>query len=335
LPGLGWRDRQPAALRAATLADDGRGNALFADEYIVRPELLNERVDWQDRAMAAEMPAAMAVKHITVCLQLCQCVDGGFHPSIGTYTYDESRRMLTAQACRLDGLAAANKPSPRSSRMGNLAGMATITGTDGPDNISGTDLNDLIEGFDGDDAIRGGAGDDTLRGNGGSDFIVGGAGADSIFGGKGDDFIFAGADDDTTDTLFGGVGNDNIHNNGVTDFTMDGGTIYAGEGDDKAWGDYGSDIIGMGAGNDYAYLYGGDDTASRVTETTIQSVIWATTPSLAVQATIPSTASLTTTFSTVAPAMTICSAAFMPTYWCFRRPAAMTQFGTSPAAKMI
>ena len=32
MPGLGWRDRQPAALRAAALADDGRGNSLFSGE---------------------------------------------------------------------------------------------------------------------------------------------------------------------------------------------------------------------------------------------------------------------------------------------------------------
>ncbi|MEH2166114.1 MAG: calcium-binding protein [Nostoc sp.] len=58
--------------------------------------------------------------------------------------------------------------------------MATINGTNGPDNLSGGvdffSFGDIINGFDGNDTIFGGDGDDTLIGGAGTDTLTGGGG---------------------------------------------------------------------------------------------------------------------------------------------------------------
>ncbi|MBN4001673.1 calcium-binding protein [Nostoc sp. LPT] len=81
--------------------------------------------------------------------------------------------------------------------------MATINGTNRPDNLSGGDdffsFGDIINGFDGNDTINGGdtfinndtidggAGNDTINGRAGNDILIGGTGTDSLTGGDGND----------------------------------------------------------------------------------------------------------------------------------------------------
>ncbi|MEH1873874.1 hypothetical protein [Nostoc sp.] len=60
--------------------------------------------------------------------------------------------------------------------------MATINGTNSPDNLSGGvdffSFGDIINGFDGNDTIKGKDGDDTLIGGAGTDTLTGGFGND-------------------------------------------------------------------------------------------------------------------------------------------------------------
>ncbi|MEH1928415.1 hypothetical protein [Nostoc sp.] len=60
--------------------------------------------------------------------------------------------------------------------------MATINGTNSPDNLSGGvdffSFGDIINGFNGNDTIKGGDGDDTLIGGAGTDILTGGFGDD-------------------------------------------------------------------------------------------------------------------------------------------------------------
>lgn len=138
-------------------------------------------------------------------------------------------------------------------------GADTISGAGGNDNLGGQDGNDLIDGGAGGDTLRGNAGDDTLSGGAGNDQIWAGAGdegRDSMDGGAGNDTIGGGAGDDTlkggagADILFGGSGDDELRGNGESEPETTANQIWAGDGNDKVFGDAGNDVMGGGEGND-------------------------------------------------------------------------------------
>ncbi len=113
------------------------------------------------------------------------------------------------------------------------SGRDTITGGDGDDYINAGGSHDIVNGGDGDDTIYGGSGRDTISGGDGDDYINAGNSDDIVNGGAGNDTIIGGGGKDTldggegTDTLYGGNSND----------------ILIGSGDDKLYGDAGSDEI--------------------------------------------------------------------------------------------
>ena len=121
--------------------------------------------------------------------------------------------------------------------------MATILGTDGPDEIIGTD---------GDDVIHAGAGDDHVHGGGGNDLICGGEGDDDLSGGEGNDRVLGGPGDDG---LFGGVGNDRLF--GGPGFDL----LSGGKGRDILRGEAEGDLLRGGPGPDEIFPGDGDDTA--------------------------------------------------------------------------
>jgi Ca2+-binding RTX toxin-like protein len=92
--------------------------------------------------------------------------------------------------------------------------VATIVGTDGPDNLVGTDGPDVIAAFSGDDDIIGLGGNDVVCGSGGRDAVRGGSGDDAIKAGGGHDRLKGEGGDDRLqgkggpDSLKGGRGND-------------------------------------------------------------------------------------------------------------------------------
>jgi hypothetical protein len=104
--------------------------------------------------------------------------------------------------------------------------VATIVGTNGPDNIKGTNGPDVI-------VAKGGK--DILNGRGGRDRICAGKGKDIVNGGRGNDRLFGGSKDDIMD---GGRGHDDI---------------FGFKGDDVIYGRKGNDFINGGAGIDSCY----------------------------------------------------------------------------------
>ena len=100
----------------------------------------------------------------------------------------------------------------------------TITGTSGPDNLTGTT---------GDDVICGRGGRDVIKARSGADVVYGGPSNDNIFGGGGDDALYGGAD---RDLVRGLGGDDRIFGGAASDFPLT--------------GDFGSDIVNGGPGND-------------------------------------------------------------------------------------
>ncbi|RCK19144.1 hypothetical protein TH8_21080, partial [Thalassospira profundimaris] len=149
------------------------------------------------------------------------------------------------------------------------SGHDTMSSGGGADTVYGGGGNDIIDSGDGDDRVFGGSGKDTITGGAGDDYINaggshdtvdGGEGNDTIFGGGGKDTITGGAGDDyidagsSSDTVDGGAGNDTILGGSGHD-TLDGGegtdTLYGGNsndiligsGDDKLYGESGSDEI--------------------------------------------------------------------------------------------
>ncbi len=100
----------------------------------------------------------------------------------------------------------------------------TITGTEGPDTITGTT---------GDDVICGLGGRDVIHARSGADTVYGGTGNDNIFGGGGDDLLYGGGD---RDLVRGLGGDDRIFGGPASDFPLT--------------GDFGSDVVNGGPGND-------------------------------------------------------------------------------------
>lgn len=98
--------------------------------------------------------------------------------------------------------------------------MATINGTEGPDNLLGTPEDDEIFGFDGNDSLSGGLGRDRLFGGAGDDLLNGGSNDDFLEGGEGNDQLFGITGNDI---VLGGGGNDQFLSGSGDDF-MDGGS---------------------------------------------------------------------------------------------------------------
>lgn len=150
-----------------------------------------------------------------------------------------------------------------------LGAVATITGTDGPDDLTGTSGDDVVWLGDGDDVFRGGSGNDRICGGAGNDEIYGEEGLDRIDGGGGADRLFGGPDADWLagggandrlegeagdDTLLGGDGRDQLLGQAGDD-TLDGGPK-----NDRLKGGGGADILLGGSGNDVLRGQAGDDT---------------------------------------------------------------------------
>ena len=119
--------------------------------------------------------------------------------------------------------------------------MATINGTNRPDNLSGKvdffSFGDLINGFDGNDTIFGGDGDDTIFGGDGDDTLIGGAGTDTLTGGGGfgnDVFKFNSVSESQPGVLrdvitdFAGVGNGIFGGDQIDLSTIDANSTIAG-----------------------------------------------------------------------------------------------------------
>ncbi|MVO14524.1 hypothetical protein GO984_01765 [Rhodobacteraceae bacterium CY05] len=148
---------------------------------------------------------------------------------------------------------------------------ALIQGTSGNDNLTGTIQGDLIQGLAGNDTLYGLTGSDVLDGGADNDRLYGAAGDDVLLGGDGNDYLYG---EDGNDSLYGGAGNDQLQQ-GNDGGTLDGGegndTMYAstdssgnfteilngGNGNDYAYsvGYYSTDIVDMGAGDDYVQIY--------------------------------------------------------------------------------
>ena len=105
---------------------------------------------------------------------------------------------------------------------------------------------DWLAGGAGDDILIGSSGNDVLSGGGGSDLLIAGAGDDDILGDN--DWIAQSLDWTVTDEpqvrLFQPVTGVGIPSDGAADI------IYAGSGNDHAWGGLGDDVIYGEDGND-------------------------------------------------------------------------------------
>jgi peptidoglycan hydrolase-like amidase len=119
--------------------------------------------------------------------------------------------------------------------------LATIWGTDGPDELIGTDGDDVIVGLGGKDVIQGGGGDDLICGNGGNDVLKGNLGRDTLYGGAGKDRIRGGGGEDL---IAGGPGADKLWGGNRSD------VVNGREGDDQLFGDKGRDLLRGGDGHD-------------------------------------------------------------------------------------
>jgi Ca2+-binding RTX toxin-like protein len=112
--------------------------------------------------------------------------------------------------------------------------MATIKGTQFPDELFGTAQADNIDALGGDDVIEAGGGNDVVLGGIGRDALHGDDGDDRLEGGSDNDFLLGGAGIDTmigglgVDTMIGGLGNDVYEVDNVRDVM----TEFAGEGID-------------------------------------------------------------------------------------------------------
>ncbi|WP_029617725.1 peroxidase family protein [Pseudorhizobium marinum] len=139
-----------------------------------------------------------------------------------------------------------NEPLPVAARM--LIGTAAadvLTGAAAADTLLGGGASDILVGEDGNDILRGEDGNDVVSGGSGNDTISGGAGEDELHGGAGDDMLFGNAD---ADMLHGGLGDDFIEAGGGEDQAWGGEDddlfiSTANDGNDRYWGDAGSDTL--------------------------------------------------------------------------------------------
>ncbi|MDZ8260233.1 calcium-binding protein [Nostoc sp. ChiQUE01b] len=127
--------------------------------------------------------------------------------------------------------------------------MATINGTNGPDNLSGRDdffnFGDLINGFDGNDTIFGtdtSFANDTIDGGAGNDTIDGRAGNDILIGGTGTDRLTGGFDNDVFKFNSVSESQPGVLRDVITDFAGD--SIFGGDQIDLSTIDANSNIAG-------------------------------------------------------------------------------------------
>ncbi|OFZ68762.1 MAG: hypothetical protein A2V79_10845 [Betaproteobacteria bacterium RBG_16_56_24] len=132
--------------------------------------------------------------------------------------------------------------------------VADAIGLGNTPNSSINQRGDWLAGGSGEDTLIGSASSDVLMGGDGADLIIGGAGADYISG----DYNWIPLNLDWTvtirqngDPLLEPVIDNRPAAAGVAD------VIYAGEGDDHVWGDFGNDVLFGESGADK--LYGGED----------------------------------------------------------------------------
>ena len=175
------------------------------------------------------------------------------------------------------------------------AGRDSVSAGAGKDVLIGGADGDILDGWTGDDRIyadtqltaaqaiangniinsgsglqgdwlAGGAGDDTLIGSTGNDVLTGGADSDLLIGGAGDDDILG--DRDWVATNFNWTVTDQPDgtryfyptNSNAQPAVGAADVIYAGEGNDHAWGELGNDVIFGEGGNDVLQGNAGNDT---------------------------------------------------------------------------
>ena len=126
--------------------------------------------------------------------------------------------------------------------------VATIVGTPGDDVINGTSGPDVIAGLQGNDTINGLGGDDIICGGRGNDVLSGGQGFDVLFGAQDNDTLYAvdanGRVDSAGSRMFAGAGNDTAFGSDRWD------RIQGGDGADRIFGYEGRDWIRAGSGGD-------------------------------------------------------------------------------------
>ncbi len=149
--------------------------------------------------------------------------------------------------------------------------MAIFTGTNANDSYLATDAGDNARGGRGDDTLIGGPGQDTLNGNADNDLLRADSatqtagGNDSLYGGQGDDTLLGAQFGFSSDNLGGNKGQDLLIAS-----TNGGNTLFGGQGDDTIYGslsngntmngDFGSDVLIAGRGNDRMLGSDGNDT---------------------------------------------------------------------------
>ena len=116
---------------------------------------------------------------------------------------------------------------------------------------------DWLAGGDGSDTLVGSNANDVLTGGDGSDLLIGGAGNDDIMGDS--SWVATNLNWSVTDTANGGRYFYPVNNNAQpTVGSAD--VIYAGDGNDHAWGELGNDVIFGEGGNDVLQGGSGNDT---------------------------------------------------------------------------
>lgn len=166
-----------------------------------------------------------------------------------------------------------------------------IYGLDNADTITGLDGSDFLFGNGGADSLSGGTDADWLFGGNGADTLDGGTGADTMVGGRNDDYYIVDSADDViiehayaddfnsydqiessvsyivpdnveAITLTGSTDINATANNNGCDMNGNAGNNYlkGGDGLDFIFGDEGVDTLEGGAGDDYYYLTGDEDT---------------------------------------------------------------------------
>lgn len=164
----------------------------------------------------------------------------------------------------------------------NIAGLGLAIGTPFADTIRGADVpdgfevmvglwgDDCINGLRGHELIFGGRGDDEIHGGDQHEILLGGSGDDTIWAGEGEDYSFTIPATPPFDLVFeigslafGGKGDDTIHGGDPDDDEDDEttfGYIDLFFGDGLSASTVGNDTIDGGAGIDFLFGQGGDDS---------------------------------------------------------------------------
>jgi SpoIID/LytB domain protein len=231
------------------------------DPWSTDPETGNPYASWDDSITASALAAALGWNSVTGAKLVDPDPGNSTVRVFGTdggapVSTDLRGGSLRGKA----GLLSAQVSAVRLTGPPSCAGrLATIWGTDGPDELIGTSGDDVIVGLGGKDVIRGGDGDDLICGNGGNDVLIGNLGRDTLYGGAGKDRIRGGGGEDL---VAGGSGADKLWGGNRSD------VLNGHAGDDQLFGDKGrdvlrggddADLVTGGNGVDDLYGNGGDD----------------------------------------------------------------------------